>query len=184
MTMSRVDILLLYALLWQFQLPLFLSVCLRRFGFWEFLILSPWSDLSYASSLFIYNEYAYPQHSPSVEPSLSVLCGYVSMGLTQVRFHPLHPEILASGSLDHEVRLWDTNTAECTNYRDFCNFFCMPYIIFRMWQHSSACLLNSPCWLLHLLHVTSRSSYCLYCFPCPRGTSCCCFRSQGKTCLG
>ncbi|KAJ8616855.1 hypothetical protein MRB53_036227 [Persea americana] len=36
-----------------------------------------------------------------------------------VRFHPLHPEILASGSLDHEVRLWDTNTAECTNYRDF-----------------------------------------------------------------
>ncbi|KAE9452979.1 hypothetical protein C3L33_15121, partial [Rhododendron williamsianum] len=30
-----------------------------------------------------------------------------------VRFHPLCPEILASGSLDHEVRLWDANTAEC-----------------------------------------------------------------------
>ncbi|KAF6163749.1 hypothetical protein GIB67_008583, partial [Kingdonia uniflora] len=30
-----------------------------------------------------------------------------------VRFHPLHLEILASGSLDHEVRLWDANTAEC-----------------------------------------------------------------------
>ncbi|KAJ7977148.1 Transducin/WD-40 repeat family protein [Quillaja saponaria] len=30
-----------------------------------------------------------------------------------VRFHPLHPDILASGSLDQEVRLWDANTSEC-----------------------------------------------------------------------
>ncbi|KAI4349322.1 hypothetical protein L6164_009924 [Bauhinia variegata] len=30
-----------------------------------------------------------------------------------VRFHPLHPQILASGSLDQEVRLWDANTSEC-----------------------------------------------------------------------
>ncbi|KAJ4950455.1 hypothetical protein NE237_027287 [Protea cynaroides] len=36
-----------------------------------------------------------------------------------VRFHPVHPEILASGSLDHEVRLWDSNTAECIGSRDF-----------------------------------------------------------------
>ncbi|KAL6292342.1 hypothetical protein ACE6H2_000484 [Prunus campanulata] len=36
-----------------------------------------------------------------------------------VRFHPLHPDILASGSLDHEVRLWDANTAECIGSRDF-----------------------------------------------------------------
>ncbi|KAF6141830.1 hypothetical protein GIB67_003201 [Kingdonia uniflora] len=36
-----------------------------------------------------------------------------------VSFHPLHPEILASGSLDHEVRLWDANTAECIGSRDF-----------------------------------------------------------------
>lgn len=36
-----------------------------------------------------------------------------------VRFHPLHPEILASGSLDHEVRIWDANTAECIGSRDF-----------------------------------------------------------------
>ncbi|CAN0897730.1 Activating molecule in BECN1-regulated autophagy protein 1 [Linum grandiflorum] len=36
-----------------------------------------------------------------------------------VRFHPLHPEILASGSLDHEVRLWDAKTAECVGFRDF-----------------------------------------------------------------
>ncbi|XP_024193353.1 uncharacterized protein LOC112197055 isoform X2 [Rosa chinensis] len=36
-----------------------------------------------------------------------------------VRFHPLHPDILASGSLDHEVRLWDSNTAECIGSRDF-----------------------------------------------------------------
>ncbi|XP_059431933.1 uncharacterized protein LOC132165407 isoform X3 [Corylus avellana] len=36
-----------------------------------------------------------------------------------VRFHPLHPEILASGSLDYEVRLWDANTSECIGSRDF-----------------------------------------------------------------
>eukprot|EP01018_Ginkgo_biloba_P009577 Gb_28988 [translate_table: standard] len=36
-----------------------------------------------------------------------------------VRFHPSRPEIIASGSLDHEVRLWDANTAECIGSRDF-----------------------------------------------------------------
>ncbi|XP_068326594.1 uncharacterized protein [Pyrus communis] len=36
-----------------------------------------------------------------------------------VRFHPVYPDILASGSLDHEVRLWDANTAECIGSRDF-----------------------------------------------------------------
>ncbi|XP_058101415.1 uncharacterized protein LOC131245756 [Magnolia sinica] len=36
-----------------------------------------------------------------------------------VRFHPVHSQILASGSLDQEVRLWDANTAECIGSRDF-----------------------------------------------------------------
>ncbi|KAK9281444.1 hypothetical protein L1049_004346 [Liquidambar formosana] len=36
-----------------------------------------------------------------------------------VRFHPVQPEILASGSLDHEVRLWDANTSESIGFRDF-----------------------------------------------------------------
>ncbi|GAB2266731.1 hypothetical protein Dimus_001723 [Dionaea muscipula] len=36
-----------------------------------------------------------------------------------VRFHPMCPEILASGSLDHEVRLWDATTAECIASKDF-----------------------------------------------------------------
>lgn len=44
------------------------------------------------------------------------------MELLQVRFHPMHPEILASGSLDHEVRIWDASTSECIGSRDFCNF--------------------------------------------------------------
>ncbi|XP_047307994.1 uncharacterized protein LOC124911538 [Impatiens glandulifera] len=35
-----------------------------------------------------------------------------------VRFHP-HEEILASGSLDHEVRLWHAITSECIESRDF-----------------------------------------------------------------
>ncbi|CAL5413669.1 unnamed protein product [Camellia sinensis] len=39
--------------------------------------------------------------------------------LGEVRFHPLYPEIIASGSLDHEVRLWDANTAECIGSHDF-----------------------------------------------------------------
>ncbi|KAM5563261.1 hypothetical protein ABKV19_018097 [Rosa sericea] len=36
-----------------------------------------------------------------------------------VRFHPSQPEIIASGGLDHEVRLWDLNTSECIGSRDF-----------------------------------------------------------------
>ncbi|GFQ05175.1 activating molecule in becn1-regulated autophagy protein 1, partial [Phtheirospermum japonicum] len=36
-----------------------------------------------------------------------------------VRYHPLYPEVLASGSLDHVVRLWDAKTAECIGSRDF-----------------------------------------------------------------
>ncbi|KAH7690993.1 activating molecule in BECN1-regulated autophagy protein 1 [Dioscorea alata] len=36
-----------------------------------------------------------------------------------VRFHPLRPEIIASGSLDHEVRLWNAHTGDCIGSRDF-----------------------------------------------------------------
>ncbi|CAM6099134.1 unnamed protein product [Calypogeia fissa] len=36
-----------------------------------------------------------------------------------VRFHPGSSEVLASGSLDNEVRLWDANTAECVGFQDF-----------------------------------------------------------------
>lgn len=31
--------------------------------------------------------------------------------------------MLASGSLDNEVRLWNANTAECVGSRDFCKCF-------------------------------------------------------------
>ncbi len=41
--------------------------------------------------------------------------------LLQVWFHPSSSEVLASGSLDNEVLLWDATTAECVGSRDFCN---------------------------------------------------------------
>lgn len=36
-----------------------------------------------------------------------------------VRFHPGHPTLLASGSLDHEVRLWDASTGQCISRYTF-----------------------------------------------------------------
>ncbi|CAO2183227.1 unnamed protein product [Urochloa humidicola] len=36
-----------------------------------------------------------------------------------VRYHPLYSDILASGSLDFEVRLWDANTSDCIGSQDF-----------------------------------------------------------------
>ncbi|KAK8944354.1 hypothetical protein KSP39_PZI008234 [Platanthera zijinensis] len=50
--------------------------------------------------------------------SLKVLSGHRRTPWV-VRFHPLYPEILASGSLDHEVRIWDAHTADCIVSRDF-----------------------------------------------------------------
>lgn len=71
------------------------------------------------------------------------------MELLQVRFHPLHPEILASGSLDHEVRLWNAKTAECIGSRNFCTplqllfflFLCDFEVLFLYFFLIYACLL-------------------------------------------
>jgi activator-of-BECN1-regulated-autophagy protein 1 len=49
---------------------------------------------------------------------LKVLIGHMRTPWV-VRFHPLHPQILASGSLDQEVRLWDANTSECITSHHF-----------------------------------------------------------------
>lgn len=43
------------------------------------------------------------------------LCSFWS----QVRFHPSSSSLLASGSLDYEVRLWNAHTAECINVHNF-----------------------------------------------------------------
>lgn len=64
-------------------------------------------------NIHFFYEYA----MPTVE-----LPSHVLVEPFQVRFHPIYPEILASGSLDHEVRLWDANTAQCIGSRDFCNY--------------------------------------------------------------
>ncbi|KAL8162828.1 hypothetical protein V2J09_014317 [Rumex salicifolius] len=36
-----------------------------------------------------------------------------------VRFHPMFPDTLASGSLDHDVRLWNAKNGDCIGSRDF-----------------------------------------------------------------
>ena len=36
-----------------------------------------------------------------------------------VRYHPTDPNVLASGSLDHQVRVWNATTAECVVCFDF-----------------------------------------------------------------
>ena len=36
-----------------------------------------------------------------------------------VRWHPTSERILASGSLDHHVRLWDADTGDCIAHHDF-----------------------------------------------------------------
>ena len=45
-------------------------------------------------------------HPPPPSPLLRVLAGHLRTPWA-VRFHPASPGILASGSLDHEVRVWD-----------------------------------------------------------------------------
>jgi WD40 repeat protein len=51
----------------------------------------------------------------------ALVCAFFAFSILQVRFHPSSSEVLASGSLDNEVRLWDATTAECVGSRDFCN---------------------------------------------------------------
>ena len=43
-----------------------------------------------------------------------------------VRFHPRLPHILASGSLDHEVRVWNAETGHCMMKHTFgaCSTHC------------------------------------------------------------
>jgi activator-of-BECN1-regulated-autophagy protein 1 len=36
-----------------------------------------------------------------------------------VRFHPTNASLLVSGSLDHEVRLWNVTTGECVGCHEF-----------------------------------------------------------------
>lgn len=66
-----------------------------------------------------------------------------------VRFHPMQRQILASGSLDQEVRLWDASTSELILSHSFSY------------------------WIYSL-----RSPHCISCFPCQWGNNCCCIRPQ------
>ncbi|KAG2302338.1 hypothetical protein Bca52824_030989 [Brassica carinata] len=49
---------------------------------------------------------------------LKVLSGHLRTPWV-VRFHPLHSEIVASGSLDQNVRLWNVTTSECIKSHEF-----------------------------------------------------------------
>lgn len=110
----------------------------------------------------------------------------------QVRFHPLHPHILASGSLDQEVRLWDANTSECIISHHFCMFtYCESLLFFSKLLLLSCncyyiCFCSFSCvyWFLSLMNslvVSShRPSHCIYCFSCQRWNNCCCIWPQGS----
>nr|VDD59545.1 unnamed protein product [Brassica oleracea] len=54
-------------------------------------------------------------HSGYIVTASLVMLGW----MIGVRFHPRHSEIVASGSLDHEVRLWNAKTSECIRSHDF-----------------------------------------------------------------
>lgn len=41
------------------------------------------------------------------------------MCVCKVRFHPRIPTLVASGSLDYEVRLWNVVTGDCIGSHDF-----------------------------------------------------------------
>lgn len=49
---------------------------------------------------------------------LKTLCGHRRTPWV-VRFHPNRSDVLASGSLDNEVKIWDANSAECISSHDF-----------------------------------------------------------------
>ena len=79
----------------------------------------------YSSSLYIFClSCTRRRHSPSTSLSPRPTPPSLLPPPCQVRFHPCRPHIVASGSLDHEVRLWDTLTAACLVSHQFCESDC------------------------------------------------------------
>ncbi|XP_040991648.1 uncharacterized protein LOC121238708 isoform X2 [Juglans microcarpa x Juglans regia] len=76
-----------------------------------------------------------------------------------VRFHHLYPEILVSGSLDHEVCLWDANTAECIGSRDL---YCPIASIAFHARGASCCGFWSQA-IYMVLRLESRDIYTSHC---------------------
>ena len=50
---------------------------------------------------------------------MSVVHAVIPLQPLQVRWHPISDRTLASGSLDHHVRIWDAETGDCINHHDF-----------------------------------------------------------------
>ena len=53
--------------------------------------------------------------------------------LLQVRFHPTNSNLVASGSLDYQVRLWDVSTGQCINHHDFGASQCALQHALQIW---------------------------------------------------
>lgn len=104
----------------------------------------------------------------------------------QVRFHPLHPQILASGSLDQKVRLWDANTSECIISHHFCIFtYCRSLVLFSkllllLLLKLFVVFLYLLGSLMNLWVFSHRSTHCIHCFSCQRGNNSRCIRPQGS----
>ncbi|KAL6581912.1 hypothetical protein OROMI_005926 [Orobanche minor] len=78
-----------------------------------------------------------------------------------VRFHPLYPEVVASGSLDHEVRMWDARTAACIgSHRPIASiaFHAQGEFLAVASGHKidTCSLLTWPTWQLYIWHYSRR----------------------------
>ena len=83
---------------------------------------------------------AYHDRSRSVH--ISSLC------LLQVRFHPTNSNLVASGSLDYQVRLWDVSSGQCINHHDFGASQCVLGVLYWL------CCARSERELLHPFCMT------------------------------
>mmetsp|Transcript_7806 Transcript_7806/g.18684 ORF Transcript_7806/g.18684 Transcript_7806/m.18684 type:complete len:729 (+) Transcript_7806:188-2374(+) len=92
----------------------------------KYLVLGPHSRSTIAAAFSHNGELLASTHGDHTVKVINCATGRCTRTLTGhmrtpwvVRFHPRNERLLASGSLDHQVRLWDLATGESINHWDF-----------------------------------------------------------------